>query len=321
MIDPGAKAAAAAAAAAATGGAVEGQEGKADVGKGLTVARDEYGREQWPWMRVVDVLSLSLFSPSWEIRHGAAMGLRDIIKTQGRGFGRVVGYPSSLNRRHNASSLLTLSHSLLSLLALDRFGDYNSDQVVAPVRETAGQTLASVMVHLDEDGVRVIHEVLVAMVRQSESGRVKEKGYAWEVRHAGLLGLKYEVAVRGDLVAKKENAKEETQEEHGASETRVVKTEPIPAEVQGVKTEAVEHSAIPAVTVVWNAHQGESTTNIKQEEPVDPNVELGQAAAARKGVMLKEVVDAAVLGCVLITLIWSDARRHELSCLINPADI
>ena len=25
-------------------------------------------------------------------------------------------------------------------------------------------------------------------------------GYAWEVRHAGLLGLKFEVAVRGDLV-------------------------------------------------------------------------------------------------------------------------
>jgi TATA-binding protein-associated factor len=26
-----------------------------------------------------------------------------------------------------------------------------------------------------------------------------EKGHVWEVRHAGLLGVKYEVAVRNDL--------------------------------------------------------------------------------------------------------------------------
>jgi len=26
-----------------------------------------------------------------------------------------------------------------------------------------------------------------------------EKAHVWEVRHAGLLGIKYEVAVRGDL--------------------------------------------------------------------------------------------------------------------------
>jgi TATA-binding protein-associated factor len=26
-----------------------------------------------------------------------------------------------------------------------------------------------------------------------------EKGHVWEVRHAGLLGIKYEVAVRSDL--------------------------------------------------------------------------------------------------------------------------
>jgi TATA-binding protein-associated factor len=27
----------------------------------------------------------------------------------------------------------------------------------------------------------------------------KERGHIWEVRHAGLLGIKYEVAVRSDL--------------------------------------------------------------------------------------------------------------------------
>lgn len=30
--------------------------------------------------------------------------------------------------------------------------------------------------------------------------KCKEKGHVWEVRHAGLLGIKYEVAVRSDVV-------------------------------------------------------------------------------------------------------------------------
>jgi TATA-binding protein-associated factor len=29
--------------------------------------------------------------------------------------------------------------------------------------------------------------------------RSAERSHVWEVRHAGLLGIKYEVAVRGDL--------------------------------------------------------------------------------------------------------------------------
>lgn len=33
------------------------------------------------------------------------------------------------------------------------------------------------------------------------NGHVKsETGHVWQVRHAGLLGIKYEVAVRSDLV-------------------------------------------------------------------------------------------------------------------------
>jgi TATA-binding protein-associated factor len=33
----------------------------------------------------------------------------------------------------------------------------------------------------------------------SKSKRDTERGHIWEVRHAGLLGIKYEVAVRSDL--------------------------------------------------------------------------------------------------------------------------
>ena len=51
-----------------------------------------------------------------------------------------------------------------------------------------------------------VHSVLLQMIRQDFSphpnGKLqthKERGHIWEVRHAGLLGIKYEVAVRSDL--------------------------------------------------------------------------------------------------------------------------
>lgn len=60
-----------------------------------------------------------------------------------------------------------------------------------------------------------VHSILLQMIRQDfpftvipqklpAFGRkvqpVKERTHVWEVRHAGLLGIKYEVAVRSDLV-------------------------------------------------------------------------------------------------------------------------
>lgn len=56
-----------------------------------------------------------------------------------------------------------------------------------------------------------VHNVLLEMIRQDfpkpaealngkSRGRDHEQGHVWEVRHAGLLGIKYEVAVRSDLV-------------------------------------------------------------------------------------------------------------------------
>ena len=52
-----------------------------------------------------------------------------------------------------------------------------------------------------------VHSILLQMVKQdfcmpSHSKTTTSKGgknHIWEVRHAGLLGIKYEVAVRNDL--------------------------------------------------------------------------------------------------------------------------
>jgi TATA-binding protein-associated factor len=112
--------------------------------------------------------------------------------------------------------LIDLSQSLLQLLALDRFGDFVGDTVIAPVRETAAQALGVLLKYLDREDVAAVHGSLVEMVRQSWAKRRKEAAslsrgekFSWEVRHAGLLGLKYEVAVRRDLLSEQWKGEED----------------------------------------------------------------------------------------------------------------
>lgn len=79
------------------------------------------------------------------------------------------------------------------------------------MRETVSQTLASLLLHMPRRSVLRVHNILLEMIRQDfpitvkptnghSKGRQTEKGHVWEIRHAGLLGIKYEVAVRSDLV-------------------------------------------------------------------------------------------------------------------------
>lgn len=112
-----------------------------------------------------------------------------------------------------------LSAKLLCVLVLDRFGDFVSDQVIAPVREMISQTLASLLIHMPRRSVLHVHSILLQMIRQRfvipapptlplpkvRGGRKQVAAaeqkvtHIWEIRHAGLLGIKYEVAVRNDL--------------------------------------------------------------------------------------------------------------------------
>lgn len=46
------------------------------------------GEDVWPLSIWVDVLINDLFSPSWEIRHGSATALREVIRLHGKGGGR-----------------------------------------------------------------------------------------------------------------------------------------------------------------------------------------------------------------------------------------
>lgn len=98
---------------------------------------------------------------------------------------------------HNAW-LEDVAIRLLCVFALDRFADFVSDQVVCPVRETCSQTLGVVLQYMTANSVEKVHNNLLKLINQNDpsfGGRS-----IWEVRHAGLLGLKYTVAVRKDLV-------------------------------------------------------------------------------------------------------------------------
>ncbi|KAG8086577.1 hypothetical protein GUJ93_ZPchr0010g10708 [Zizania palustris] len=78
----------------------------------------------------------------------------------------------------------------LCVLSLDRFGDYVSDQVVAPVRETCAQALGAVLKYMHPSLVCHTLNILLQMQRRHE----------WEVRHGSLLGIKYLVAVRQEML-------------------------------------------------------------------------------------------------------------------------
>lgn len=90
-----------------------------------------------------------------------------------------------MNEDHK-SWLQNLAFRVLCVLSLDRFGDFVSDQVVAPVREACAQVLGTILKLMDKSNVESVLKIVSQLVNQSE----------WEARHGGLLALKYMLAVR-----------------------------------------------------------------------------------------------------------------------------
>ncbi|KIY43333.1 hypothetical protein FISHEDRAFT_67850 [Fistulina hepatica ATCC 64428] len=165
----------------------------------------------WIWDGVVKVFEVDLFSPAWQVRQGAAMALRELLKIQGKYGGMKDHATKHRNELAHEKWCNDLAAKFLCVLVLDRFADFVSDQVFAPVRETVSQTLASLLIHMPRRSVVHVHSILLQMIKQEfqipvpkrhKTGcREDDSKYIWEVRHAGLLGIKYEVAVRSDLFA------------------------------------------------------------------------------------------------------------------------
>lgn len=85
---------------------------------------------------------------------------------------------------NHRTDLLFVHHPLCFLLILHYVSPFL--QVVAPVRETCAQTLGVALRYMNETGVSMTVDVLLKLLKEDQ----------WEVRHGGLLGIKYALAVR-----------------------------------------------------------------------------------------------------------------------------
>jgi len=177
----------------------------------------------WLFQSLCDQLCVDLLHPMWEVRHGAALALREILSTQARSAGVFaplddspggwtaaggVGRPHLIKNtaektgcgvqeidvvaaiKSNTHWLEDCAIHMLCTLALDRFGDYLSDQVVAPVRETTAQTLGMVSRAVTRPVLLRLLHALRTLAECSE----------WEARHGGLQGLKYVLAAQAEEV-------------------------------------------------------------------------------------------------------------------------
>ncbi|XP_037813785.1 TATA-binding protein-associated factor 172 [Lucilia sericata] len=144
----------------------------------------------WPLENFCARLYVDLFNAKWEVRHGAATALRELINQQAGGAGKSLNMTIEEMQHYHNLWLEDAALRLLCVLCLDRFGDFVSDQVVAPVRETCAQVLGTIVKEMDANKVHEIVFILRTLLKQSE----------WEVRHGGLLGLKYVFVVREDLL-------------------------------------------------------------------------------------------------------------------------
>lgn len=151
----------------------------------------------WPFEGICELLMIDMFDPAWEYRHGAALGLREIIRVHGAGAGRMADKSKQVNDQKNREWLEDLACRLCCIFALDRFGDYVSDQVVAPVRESAAQTLGALLLHLPEPVIFSTFEAFRKLVLQCD---LELPHPIWEACHGGMLGLRYLVSVRTDVL-------------------------------------------------------------------------------------------------------------------------
>ena len=98
-------------------------EEKPDLYNGHAVA------DFWPFTRLADTLLADLLSSAWEVRHGAALGLRELLKAQGAAAGMRVDLSSRANAASHRQWVDKAACQLYRVLVLDRFGDFLGDQV------------------------------------------------------------------------------------------------------------------------------------------------------------------------------------------------
>ncbi|KAB7501442.1 TATA-binding protein-associated factor, partial [Armadillidium nasatum] len=151
---------------------------KSDDGDGVSVNETLNSQEEtWPLEQFAEHVSQDLFNCSWEVRHGAGTALRELIRLHGLGAGKKSFQTSQQMSLSHMTWLEDKAFRIICVLALDRFGDFLADQVVAPVRETCAQVLGCIVKYLSESSIFSIWNQLKEMINWSD----------WETRHGGFL--------------------------------------------------------------------------------------------------------------------------------------
>lgn len=156
-------------------------------------SNDRSTNNRWPLTDITRDYVDDLFDSSWEVRHGAGIALREIVRLQGRSAGRWLELSKDINDKLNQLWLIDMAFKTICVLALDKFGDFLFDQVVAPVRENAAQVLGCCVSLMDNEAALATLQIMVKMLDSPN----------WETRHGGILGLKYSLIVLPkDLISK-----------------------------------------------------------------------------------------------------------------------
>ncbi|KNE58743.1 hypothetical protein AMAG_04297 [Allomyces macrogynus ATCC 38327] len=178
----------------------------ADAPASSAVASDP--AHQWPFQALCDLLAHDLCDAVWEVRHGAAIGLRDLLKSQGPWAGMLANVSPHDNTLLNRRYLHHLVAHLLRVLCRDRFSDFLGDTVIVPVRESCAQALGALVKHLQPDDVAHVHSHLIQMVESTAQQPGAKAAHAsgnggtsdpWSMQLSSFLGIKYVLAVRADL--------------------------------------------------------------------------------------------------------------------------
>ncbi len=150
--------------------------------------KEESDGPEWPLEGFASHLLSDLFERRWEARHGAATALKEILRLRGEGAGRLRSSGVDDDGRHRAW-VEDAALRLVSVVARDRFGDFVSDEVVAPVREAAAQALGAAAGLLTADGALALARLLMELLAEEN----------WQCRHGGLLGVsnKSSLFIRG----------------------------------------------------------------------------------------------------------------------------
>ena len=159
-----------------------------EVNNGQGGYEERFGGRYCDFQPTCEVLKTALLDMRWEARHGAAIGLRQIISSRAESVGRR-SVDAAVADRENRRWSEDICCRLARVLAMDRFGDFVGDAVVAPVRETAAMAMEAASRVMTNEQVVALVRLLLALLESEQAAK------QWEVRHAVLPGVRYILAV------------------------------------------------------------------------------------------------------------------------------